>query len=97
MRYKNDTRRIGYLRNEVIYGIREEVYCFRDEKRSAFGIVAYPASKDGDATVIASVGDVCSERDKITKLVGLCNALKLDPSHLYDVVEDFLSEHKNKL
>ena len=75
----------------VTYGIREEIYCLGEQRRKAFGIVAYSdAEEDGTATVIASVGDVTDDRAALEELVRKCNGLKLDPIHLWDVVEDFL-------
>ena len=86
------------MRNGITYDVREEVYCLGEKRRVAFGIVAYAAAEeDGSATVIASVGDVCAQREPVADLAGLCTALRLDPSHLYDVVEDFLYDHKNQM
>ena len=78
-------------RTAITYGIREEVYCLGEERRCAFGIVAYSdAEKDGTATVIASVGDVSEDREALAELVKTCNEGRLDPIHLYDVVDDFI-------
>jgi hypothetical protein len=76
---------------EITYGIREEVYCLGEERRCAFGIVAYSdAEEDGTATVVAAVGDVTSDRVALMELVKRCNDGGLDPIHLHDVTEDFI-------
>lgn len=36
------------------------------------------------------IEDVSVEKEKIEKLVHLCNELELDPIHIHDVVDDFL-------
>lgn len=36
------------------------------------------------------IEDISTEKEKIEKLVRLCNELDLDPIHIHDVVEDFL-------
>lgn len=38
------------------------------------------------------IADISCDREKLAKLVDLCNHLALDPIHLRDVVEDFLAE-----
>ncbi len=45
---------------------------------------------DGRAFLIESFVDICSDPDKIEKLVKLCNDLELDVYHLHDVIDDFL-------
>ncbi|MBQ7128906.1 MAG: hypothetical protein IJO19_02845 [Clostridia bacterium] len=36
------------------------------------------------------INDISTEKEKIEKLVSLCNELDLSPIHIYDVIEDFL-------
>ena len=79
------------LVNNVWYEVREEVYCLGEKRRLAYGIAAYAsADEDGWATVIESVGDISDDRAEVARLAQLCNLHRLDPSQLYDVVEDFL-------
>ncbi len=75
----------------ITYGIREEIYCLGNERRLAFGIVAYSnAETDGTATVIESVGDVTDDRAALENLVRKCNGEGLDPRDLYAIAEDFI-------
>lgn len=79
------------MKNRVIYGVREEVYRIDGGVRRGYGIVAYaPLDEDTGLTVVASVSDVTSDAKALEDLVRLCNELRLDPCHIYDVVEDFL-------
>ena len=55
------------------------------DKYSTYGIAA---EKDG--VILERVGDVCSDLDEIAILVEKCNRNKLSPSHLRDVIEDFI-------
>ena len=64
-----------------------------EEKRTSYGIVAYANAKQDDtATIVASVRDITSDKQRLRKLVDNCNRLELSTVHLHDVVEDFLSD-----
>ncbi|MBE6630737.1 MAG: hypothetical protein E7624_07820 [Ruminococcaceae bacterium] len=77
----------------VTYGIVEEKYALHGQNRVAYGIAAYAeAEQNGTATVLASVNDITSDKQKLEKLVFCCNQLGLSELHLKDVVEDFLAE-----
>ena len=76
----------------VTYAVTEERYSLGDAIRVSYGIAAYSdVSENGTATIVASVHDVTSDRENLSKLVDYCNRLKLSTIHLSDVVEDFLS------
>jgi len=76
---------------KVTYGIMQEIHSAKTTDRISYGIAAYSNfDEDGSATVIAAVNDVTSDRQAIANLVSLCNQLELSPTHLHDVVEDFL-------
>lgn len=76
----------------ITYAVAEERYTFGDETRTSYGIVAYSnADQDGSKTIVASVRDITSDKDRLSKLVNDCNDLELSTVHLNDVVEDFLS------
>ncbi len=76
----------------VTYAVTEERYSLGDEIRVSYGIAAYSDAKEnGTATIVASVHDITSDRENLSKLVDNCNRLKLSTVHLYDVAEDFLS------
>ena len=78
---------------DVTYAIVEEKYTFENESRIAYGIAAFAdAKQDGTATIVASIHDITSNRESLSRLVDDCNRLKLSPLHLSDIVEDFLSE-----
>ena len=55
-----------------------------------FGIALF--IRNGNCSqLIKAVPDLSTDRMAVEKLVGLCNDLRLDPIHLDDVVEDFLT------
>ena len=60
------------------------------ESTVTFGI-AVAVDCDERVTILDSYMDLSSNQSKVTELIELCNALKLDPIHLSDVVDDFLS------
>lgn len=57
----------------------------------AFGICAYCEEK-GEKQIIAHIKDVFFDQTTAQRLVDICNRLKLDVVHLYDVVEDALQQ-----
>lgn len=78
--------------NHITYGVTEEVYELGNDRRTAYGIVAYAnADEDGTATIVSGVYDITDDREELEKLVALCNDLELSVIHLKDVVEDFLA------
>lgn len=77
----------------VTYGLIEEKYNLGTGSRISYGIAAYAdAQTDGSTTVVISVHDITSDKEKLSRLVEDCNKLELSSVHLYDVVEDFLAE-----
>ena len=76
----------------VTYSIIEEKYTFGNESRISYGISACAiGSEDNTFTVVASVHDITSNKEKIINFIDDCNRLKLSTFHLAEVVEDFLS------
>ena len=77
---------------EGLYGLVEERHFFGNTVRTSYGIVFCADSEPGEPTaVLASVHDICGDRDRIFHLVDACNRLTLSPLHLSDVIEDFLA------
>ncbi len=77
---------------KITYGLTEEHYSLDADTRVAYGIAAYAnADEDGTATIVASVHDITDNKQALAELVSLCNRLELSPTHLHDVVEDFLA------
>ena len=77
----------------VTYGIAKNEYFLNENSRVTYGIVAYDnADIDGSATIISSIPDITSDKEKIRKLVQSCNRLELSVINLSEVVEDFLGE-----
>ena len=77
----------------VTYAVAEEKYVIGNESRISYGIVAYSnAEQEGTATIVASIRDITSDKNRLKRLVDDCNRLKLSTVHLYDVVEDFISD-----
>lgn len=76
----------------VTYGMIEEIYSLGSDSRTAYGIAAYAnAETDGTASVLQSIHDITTDREKLLALVETCNRLKLSTVHLRDIVEDFIS------
>ncbi len=79
------------MTSTVTYGITEEIHSLGAACRAAYGIAAYADSEnDGTATILRSIHDVTSDREKLQALAATCNHLKLSTVHFLDVVEDFL-------
>ncbi len=50
------------------------------------------AQYDGDKIVlIQTISDITQNFESIRKLTELCNSLKLEPLHLNDIIEDYIS------
>ena len=77
----------------ITYGVSEEHYSLDNKTRISYGIVAYAdGDTDGIAAIIASVRDLSPDKQKIELLAEQCNRLELSPTHLPDVIADFLAE-----
>lgn len=77
----------------ITYGTTEEIYSLNGISRTSYGIAAYSnAEVDGTATIVASVRDITPDREKVDKLVALCNQMELSTIHLCDVVENILDD-----
>lgn len=76
----------------VTYALTDETYSYCHNDRISYGITAYAyEAPDSRAGVIVSVKDITSDKNRLEKLVRSCNQLKLSPTHLYGVIEDFLN------
>ena len=77
----------------ITYGVVEEKYVLGKSKGTAYGIAAYAdAETDGTATIVASVNDISSDKDKVEEFAKICNRAKLSPRALKDAAEDFVEE-----
>lgn len=77
----------------ITYGVSTEIYEWKKDCRTSYGIVAYSdIDEDGVATIVASIRDISFDRKTVEELVQKCNLLNLSLCHLRDVVEDFLAE-----
>ena len=77
----------------ITYGIVEEKYVLGESQRTAYGVAAYAdAETDGTATIIASVNDISSQKDRVEEFVKSCNSAKLSPRDLKEAALDFLEE-----
>ncbi len=73
------------------YGLIREEYFLGDGSRIAYGVAAYAhPTSTGNATVVASVHDITTDRSAALRLVSRCNRGHLSPEHLADVVYDLL-------
>lgn len=66
----------------TIYQVTQCVHFLEGEAYHSYGIRCDSAE----------ISDLSCDRQKVEKLVGLCNRLALDPVHLLDIAEDFLAE-----
>ena len=77
----------------ITYGIVEEKYVLGESQRTAYGIAAYAdAETDGTATIVASVNDISSQKDRVEEFIEKCNRVHLSPRDLKDAAEAFLEE-----
>jgi len=75
----------------VTYDLVEEIYSTGASQRVSYGIVACAdASECGSATIVASVHDVTSDKQKLADFILLCNRSNLSVIHFEDVVKDFV-------
>lgn len=74
--------------NNFKYSIFEDKYVLEGQTYTGFGILI---TSIADNMVVAKIEDVTTSKYELCRLVQLCNELSLDPIHIYDVVEDFLS------
>ena len=77
----------------ITYGIIEEKYTLGDETRISYGIAVYSSCVHNETTtIIASIHDITSDKEKLLNIANECNRLGLSMLHFYDVIEDFLTE-----
>lgn len=74
--------------NNFQYSICEGEYVLEGQTYVGFGILITSATAN---EIIAKIEDITTSKYELCTLVQLCNDLSLDPIHIYDVVEDFLS------
>ncbi len=72
------------------YIVVENVYRNGDTIRSYE--VAAIDTHDKDPIILKTISDISSDASKVENLARKCNMLKLDVCHLYDIVEDYLSD-----
>ncbi len=78
--------------NNITYSLTEEIHSIGSHSRTSYGIAAYADAEGGDtSTVLQSIHDITSDKEKLQVLVQNCNRLKLPIDHLCDVVNDFLA------
>ena len=78
---------------DVTYAVVEEKYTLSSETRVAYGIAVFKGKRQDLAeSVIDLIHDITPDRERLEALVADCNRLNLSSLHIYDVVEDFLSE-----
>ena len=78
-------------RGGIRYNFKYVVQETGEGEAYSFGIQVISQSC-GCSTVVEIIHDVCSDEKKIVQLVDMCNTLRLDYVHLYDVIDDFLSD-----
>lgn len=74
--------------NNFLYSIFEDKYILEGQTYIGFGILIISTI---DNKVVTKIEDITTSKCKLLSLVQLCNDLSLDPIHIYNVVEDFLS------
>lgn len=73
--------------NNYLYTVFKSKHTIDDITYTSFGIVI---TSTQDNSVIERIADISTSKEKIKKLVNLCNELSLEPIHIYDVIEDFI-------
>ena len=79
---------MGNPTNNFLYSIFEDKHIIEGEIHIGFGILVTSTTNN---EVVTKVENVTTSKYELLSLVQLCNDLSLDPIHIYDVVEDFLS------
>ena len=59
--------------------------------RMGCGIAVIVHYDDGSSAVLHTISDICDDPERIRELVRQCNENRLDPLHLSDVIDDFLT------
>ena len=77
---------------ECTYILIRNTYEMEKNTRIGFGIAVVEKETDG-AIILESFSDLSSDVTKVEQLVRFSNELGLDPIHLSDVVQDFLSKN----
>lgn len=76
---------------DIIYELTEEKHFISEREKISYGIsVCDNATKEDAVTVIKYISNITTNKDKLEELVNKCNALKLSPMHILNVVEDLL-------
>jgi len=70
-----------------IYHLVENSYPNENGSRISYGITV---RTDADS-ILYSICDITSNKEKLLELIHKCNLLGLSPMHLCDVIEDFLA------
>ncbi len=76
------------LKTKQLYVITEDAYLCDGHKFVSYGISVL----SNEFNHIQSIHRISENYASISNLVELCNSLQLDPIHLYDVVDDFVSD-----
>ena len=73
------------------YTVKESFYTEEVGSFTAYGIGVCENEKSNRKT-LEYIPNVFLDRQKAERLAAMCNHLKLDPLHLFDVVEDAVSD-----
>ena len=74
------------------YVVTSQAYVEDGDSRIGYGIAAME-HQDDEITVLAQIDGVTCDKTAIQALAHQCTALRLDPIHLRDIVEDFLDSY----
>lgn len=74
--------------SKLTYVLTENLYCDENHSKTFYGIEVYEAPDK----IVATIRDITTDRERLFKFIQTCNLLELSPIHLYDVIEDFLTE-----
>lgn len=73
----------------MTYSLIEGIFTLEQQEHKGYGI-----SVNGSNTNAPLLfHDISTNQDDVVKLISLCNELQLDPIHIRDVIEDFLTYH----
>ncbi|MGN0558737.1 MAG: DUF6514 family protein [Acutalibacteraceae bacterium] len=74
----------------VRYFLKQTEIDFFDKK-----VITYGIAVKSDNKIIREIDDICLDKDKLSKLINLCNSEELCEIHLDEVIENFLQNNES--
>ena len=74
------------MKQKITYEVKETTLDVNEEEISSYGIDCLV-----DGKKYLSVEDISTDKRSVEDLARICSALELEPEHLRDVAEDYIS------